>query len=609
MHATQELIVVIHDSRIAAGALALIAFGLAVYGVLLLFSRTTPGKIPRYALAAGGFAALLILPGRFMQVRRAQVAYGTRDERDAHNALRLLISAQEDYRIRNGQYASSVDLLRTQLLDYASPNARLAILSADSVGWAGQAQVGRSLCASRVSSASFLDAHTHNFLDDDVQCATSLVAASRQLSVPARQRSSSNSETHLAGEALGGAWVQERADAERSGIVSTPAAPVSWDSRVGGSVRAVASIIDGLVLVGTHGTGWLGALELKTGRIVWHTRAPNWIHQNPLAAFGTVVVGLGDKDRVMAGDPVGLGIGGVAAYDLHTGALRWFGRSNAAVMTAPVIWKRSVISADGAGNLESRDLGSGKLNWRRGMPGYSVMASPALRDSTVFIGLGHRFLCAYSANSGREQWCYQAPRAFRIGGDPTPSVIGETVYWSASYDSTGLEMLLHGTSGRNYITEKLTGKPKDHSSQWLFAINARDGRERWRRELGGGYDPQGNMAGSAVSYRDLVLIIAPRARRLFAIDTASGTIRWSRQTEAFSRGAVTIVDSLAITTDAAKHLHILRADDGRDICSGVLSDAPDRSGPTIAGRTVLFTGLGGLVFARPLDAVLRCAMH
>ena len=114
------------------------------------------------------------------------------------------------------------------------------------------------------------------------------------------------------------------------------------------------------------------------------------------------------------------------------------------------------------------------------------------------------------------------------------------------------------------------------------------------------------MAGTAVPFRDLVIVVAPKARAVFGIDTADGRIRWKRPTDFFSRGAVTVVDSLVITSDAGSHLRVLRATDGGQICAATLPEPTDRSGPTIAGQTALFAGLRGLVYARPVRDVLRC---
>ena len=603
LHATQEVFVIAHDVRPVAIVCAIIAIALLGEAVRLAIRRAAPPVWERVLLAALAAVTLIVVPGRALQLRRTLRAFGNEDQRRVHNALRLLVTAQEDYRLASGRYSTSVSELESSLLAHVPAGISVSILRAkDSSLWAGTASDESMECRVLISSGAFSAAAAHrNFLDDEIVCGTSSgprvdsFAPAPTLTSRRLRRVDSTSE-----------WSQERGSADRRGIALAPPIAARWDTRVGGSLRAAAGIGYPYVIVGAHGTGWLGALDVESGAILWNTRAVNWIHQNPLISRGRVFVGLGDRARLLAGDAVGLGVQGVAAHDLATGRLLWFARTRGAVMTAPVVAGNQVISADGSGWLQAWSVDSGRALWSSRMPGYAVMASPALRDSTVFIALAHRHLCAYAVRGGRQLWCHEAPRAFRIGGDPTPSVIGGAVYWSLSYDSTGVEILFRGSSGRNYLRDKLLGNARAHSSQWLFAIDAQSGRERWRREIGGGFPARGNMAGTAIAYGDAVIVVAPRARRMAALDTATGAVRWSHELDSFSRGAVTVIDSVVVVADSARHLHLFRAKTGHAICTGTLPDTPDRAGPTVVGQTAIFTGLNGLVFARPLQDVLTC---
>lgn len=599
LQATQELGVFLHDSRVAAVLIGLLACAYAAAALLLVIRRLRLSTLVRLFVAGGTVTAVVILPGRLLQISRARTAYGSATERAAHNALRLLISAQEDFRLRHGRYSARLEGLPSILMTQAPRGTRFAINGADSSGWRGSAGIEAITCSVGIGSFAPVNESLHdNFLDDDVHCASGSLLRSEATAAVAlfdTARASASSAS----------WPQERADAARTGTVAGSAAGQRWHTRTGGSMRAAAAAADSLVVAGAHGTGWLGALDIRTGRIVWETRAPNWIHQNPVIGSGLVVVGLGDKDRLMAGDPVGLGLGGVAAYDLRTGALVWLARSAGAVMTAPVLWNWSVISVDGAGFLEGRDLRTGALSWRKRMPGYAVMASPALRNDTVFVALAHRHLCAFAAADGATIWCLEADRKFRIGGDPTPSVIGGAVYWSVSHERTGVENIF-GRDAPSYVRDKLLGRSRHRSTQWLIAVDAATGRERWKVEIGGGFDPRGNMAGTALAYAQTIVLTAPLARRIVALDTASGKVIWSVVPDAFTRGAVTIADTLVITSDAGRHVHVLDARDGRELCRGILPDASDRSGPTVAGGQAVFTGLAGSVTAIPLSRLTRC---
>lgn len=599
LQATQELIIFAHDSRVASAVLVTIAAAYAAVAVCLAWGWRS--AIASAFIVLGVAAMVVVAPGRILQPARARLAYGSSAERSTHNALRLLISAQEDHRLLRGRYASAADGLSRMFLRHAPAEVSFAIASADSTSWQGSATFENVACRVVVDRTKAWSRGSRNFLDDDVECDT---GSGGSRDVVAEVRAAAPDETPTLGSSS--SWSQERGDAARTGITRTVPLRIGWHTRVGGSIRAVAAIADSLVVAGAHGTGWIGALDIRDGRIVWETRAPNWIHQNPVIGSGIVAVGLGDKDRLMAGDPVGLGIGGVAAYDLRSGALVWLERAPGAVMTAPVIWNESVIYADGAGLLWSRAIRTGQQRWNRRMPGYAVMASPALRSDTVFVALAHRQLCAFSAATGDPHWCFAAPRMFRIGGDPTPSVIGGAVYWSVSHERTGVENIF-SRDAAGYLRDKLTGRSRHRSSQWIISVDAATGRERWRTELGGGHDPRGNMAGTPIAFGRTVVVTAPLARRTVALDTATGRIVWSVTPDAFTRGAVTIVDSLVITSDVARHTHILDARSGREICQRSLPDASDRSGPTVGSGVAIFTGLAGSVTAVSLERLKACA--
>jgi outer membrane protein assembly factor BamB len=616
MHAADLSAFISYDKRISVALLGAIAAGFVAWAVTMWRRHRAPSVLGRVFLCAALAFVVATLPGRVRLVRSVYNTGGSQAERDTHNALRLLIAAQEERRIRAARYSSSLDSLDSRLLRNVSPDVALAILqSDDSLQWQGSARHHSGVtCTAIVGRVHFQK--SSNFLEDEIRCSDK---DSRSRDVTANDdhvmlaASSTQSDAVRDGPSavhagvFRGVWPEERFDAARTAFSPSRMPAATWDASIGHEFRALASAVDDRVLVGAHGSGWLGSLDARNGRVLWHTRAPNWIHQNPVASHGVVVVGVGDKLRNSGSDEVGLGVGAVAAFDLSDGHLRWFALRPRAVMPAPAISDSSVISADGAGWLEARSLANGDVRWSVRMRGAAVMASPTVRDSIVYVAQSPRFLCAYRTQSGTEIWCYSAPRTFLLGGDATPTVIGGTIYWSLAEPATGWDMLRRGgAAARTYIIERLSGRATPTARQWLFAIDAASGKERWRQLLGGGYEAKGNIAGTAVPFRKSVVITAPLAHTTMALDTSSGRVLWKQFNDAFSRGAVTVVDSLVITSDEARHLHILRATDGANVCSGILPDRPDRSGPAIYGATAIFTGLGGTVFARPVSGVLSC---
>jgi outer membrane protein assembly factor BamB len=608
MHGVEISALFTYDTRISVPVFVFLSLAFAAWGVRIWRRGQPPTRVAHWTL---GFLVLFSIAtsvGRFRLLMSVYSTGGSRAERDAHDAARLLLTAQEDFRVRTGGYASGTTNLDDRILRHVSPSVALQVTEARSDGWVGKTTHRKTglVCRVRVLSRGHALSND-NHLEDDVRCdggepeqPPPIVAPLGPVgidSAPGRELALTSAS-----------WPQERFDAARSGIVSSTAFPVSWRVDLHQEFRAVASIVGNRVLVGAHGSGWLAALDRRTGAIVWHTRVPNWIHQNPVAANGIVVVGVGDKLR-RAGSKIGLGISGVYAADLRDGSLRWFERTSGSVMIAPAISGNTVVYGDGHGTLWARSLSDGVLMWRRPMRGVAVMASPAIVDSVVYMAQAPRSLCAYDVASGAERWCHDVSRGLLLGGDPTPSVIGGAVYWSVAEPMSGVKMLLEG--GRvavDYVRDRLYGRARPSAQQWLFAIDARTGQLRWSRRLGGGHEAKGNIAGTAVGFAKGIVFVAPLAGRTVALDTATGAELWSTPSDAFSRGAVTVVDSFVIASDYAKHLHIIRSSDGSIACTASLPDALDRSGPAISGNTAFLTTLHGTVIAEPVANLLACKL-
>ncbi|MEJ5169636.1 MAG: PQQ-binding-like beta-propeller repeat protein, partial [Fimbriimonadales bacterium] len=93
----------------------------------------------------------------------------------------------------------------------------------------------------------------------------------------------------------------------------------------------------------------------------------------------------------------------------------------------------------------------------------------------------------------------------------------------------------------------------------LLALVDASGRVRWsvrEKEDGAG------VYGTPVVWRGLA-VVPSRSRRVFAVDLATGRLRWTHLCEGAVEGSPIIVGSTVVVGDDSGWLHLLRASDGK----------------------------------------------
>jgi outer membrane protein assembly factor BamB len=127
---------------------------------------------------------------------------------------------------------------------------------------------------------------------------------------------------------------------------------VVWQQTLGGQIRMTPTISDGLVYVGTHlfTTDSFGnvlpvpsalyALDFKTGSIRWKTNLPGTVRGEPVVVNGTVYEG------VSGGDPPACLQGGMYALDELSGAIKWSWKVDPTSGDGGSVW--SPVTYDGS---------------------------------------------------------------------------------------------------------------------------------------------------------------------------------------------------------------------------------------------------------------------
>jgi outer membrane protein assembly factor BamB len=390
------------------------------------------------------------------------------------------------------------------------------------------------------------------------------------------------------------AWPQYRRDPQRSATVASADSGRLWYATLQAGARATASVVGGVVLIGTHGAGTLEAFSLSTGAARWRVWLPSWVHQDVVSDGRMAVVGFGDN----RGSIDGRAPAGVAAYDLASGRAQWTKFERSSVMTSPVINDGAIVYVTAAGVLRKRRLADGALIGGTRLPGGMPMAPPVLRNDTLISSLDQNQVCASSFATMARIWCVRVPDMSYFGHS-SASIVGDTIYVSG-----GVPAPAGGISrafGRLVLSEAVTPV-----AQSIAALDMRTGTLLWRTS---GFAfrraSDGHISGTATANDRFVVISLPLADRLVAFDRGTSTLRWSIDGGG-ARGPVLLGGDNLYLVSRDGNLRVHRALDGQLLCSIALPRHYDRGGPTLAGGSVLLASIEGDIVAVPKRQVDAC---
>ena len=314
--------------------------------------------------------------------------------------------------------------------------------------------------------------------------------------------------------------------------------------------------------------------------VLWHKQTGGAVRSSPVIAGGIVVIGSAD--------------GNLYALDADTGHEKWRFSADSAVMSTAAIASGRVFFSSRAGTFYAVKFEDGKLLWKTSFrpdaprafeqetgerpASYEVdllSSSAAVFNDTVVVGGGDGFLHALNARSGRPLWKFRTEG--RIRSSPA---ISEGIVYVGSYDGS------------------------------VYAIAFGSGKLLWRYDTKGrslnsadfGFDRRSILSSPSVS--DGVVYIGSRDAHLYAINAATGTLKWlsdyenNDMTWAISSPAVRAGVVYMGTADGA-FVHALRTSDGHELWRLKM---PSRvwASPAIAGSKVYITNQSGDLYA--LDA-------
>lgn len=337
----------------------------------------------------------------------------------------------------------------------------------------------------------------------------------------------------------------------------TPSMNVSriWSADVGKGEGRLGlqqgPVVDGGRVYASAVRGGVYALDLQTGKSVWHYDSKIEISGGPGVGEGLVVVG-------------GLE-GEVIALDAATGAQKWRAKVGTEVTAAPAVGQGRVFVRSNDGRVTAFDAATGERRWfwNHDMPTLTARGNDAvtLGPGVLFSGNDDGTLAMLATADGRPLWELavgqpegrnELERMADVDG--TPVLEGGTLYATSLKRSTA-------------------------------AIDAPNGRPLWTAGHGGPGRP-------AVAPDRVVVTEADGG--VFALDKQSGAALW-KQPSLLRRDvtAPAIAGDAAVVADLDGFVHWLRLSDGAFAARQRASRDPVRAAPVVADGIVVVQDVDG----------------
>ncbi len=404
---------------------------------------------------------------------------------------------------------------------------------------------------------------------------------------------------------VGGPWPQYRGDAAKNASAGRAPVGTAWRFESGTQYRSTASAVGPYVLIGSHGTGDILALDVMTGQPFWRSRAANWVHQDITSDGRIAIVGFGDNFP----STWGRAPSGVSAYALKTGKLLWTHFDEASVMTSPLIYGETIVYGTNAGIVRQRSLATGDVIASARIPwGGVTMAPPAMIGDTAIFTVDIAWACAMQLPSLKTLWC-QHIKGAQLAGHSAAAVGNGLVIGS---NPVGLNAITFSDWFRLPFIRLLrvlwsqVWVPGLLAGQQMYALDLHTGVIRWRSRIFSEVrDVTGHGSGTPTLTDSIGVVVLPSADTLVSFRIADGSVRWTAGAHQ-SRGPVTIVDNKVVLSGGDGITEVRDLQTGTVTCTMRRAVGYDRSGPTRVGDMFIFADLKGLIESVPVDALLTC---
>lgn len=382
-------------------------------------------------------------------------------------------------------------------------------------------------------------------------------------------------------------------------VTATPlsAQHLRWTFPTDGPILASPSLHDNTVYIGS-GDGHLYAVDATTGAERWRFRAGAAVDATPTVHDGVVYVLSRD--------------GSVHAVDAARGTSRWAFRTRGEqqvdfwdhFLSDPLIHEDLLVFGSGDSTVYALDHRTGTERWRL-VTGHAVHAAPVHDGTHILIAGFDGVLRAVDPRTGQQRWAFKTIGAqYFPRGDiqRAPAVVDGIAYFgSRDYNiyavdtrtGTGHWNLREGL-GWIIATPLVTDSSVYYGAsdgQRFYASDRRTGRVRWSVPV------RTRVFGSAVLADDAILFGGFNGR-LFALDPRDGRERWTWQVPTSRERWHTVYDSAGAPTDEFRDLY--RAGRGLEAEARILLLGSIAGTPVVHDGTAYVASADGTLYALAL---------
>jgi outer membrane protein assembly factor BamB len=316
-------------------------------------------------------------------------------------------------------------------------------------------------------------------------------------------------------------------------------------------VRLQPAVVGDRVYVADR-NGSVAALDLESGKSIWHTKTG--LHISAATGVGSGLVLAGSSE------------GQLVALDAQTGEQRWLTDVPSEVLSVPQVYEDIVIvqTVDGSVSALSADNAQRLWIYDRSVPVLTLRgtSTPLLVGGAVIAGFANGKMVALEARTGREIWsaAVAVPRGRteleRIVDLDADAAVRDGVLYAGGYQ------------GR------------------LMAISLRDGRTLWNRDM---------STFRKIAVDEEQVTVTDADSEVWAIDRRGGRSLWKQG--ALRRrnltGPVAVGDYIGVG-DFEGYLHLLSVIDGSIAGrTRVDSDGIQATPIAVSGNRLLVLGAGG----------------
>jgi outer membrane protein assembly factor BamB len=294
-------------------------------------------------------------------------------------------------------------------------------------------------------------------------------------------------------------------------ITLRPPFRVIWSKRGGGLLEFPAVVWDGVAYLNNF-PGYVQALSMRDGRLLWKTRIGTKIASSPAL----------DPELGVLVTPTMIP-GQVNVLDMRTGKVKW--RLDTGLSEpSPVIRDGIAYVAATNGNVYALDLRRQRVKWVHS-GGSKITGSPALVGTRLYVGDYAGRVFALNARTGSRVWTGSA---------------GSRVYGTTAV-----------AGGRVFAPSVFSG---------LSALSARNGRLLWRIPV------SAYLYSSPAVFRGRVYF-ATYSGVVYCASTSSGRILWSASAGGPVSGAVQVVAGVVYAGSFGKRITAWNWRTGRRVWS------------------------------------------